>query len=45
MYQLIPYKRIQEYFSDLLGIPVSEGSIYHFNQEAYSLSKPFEVVL
>jgi len=35
--------RYQEYFSDLLGIPVSEGSIYNFNQEAYSLSKPFEV--
>ena len=33
-YQLIPYKRIQEYFGDQLGIPVSEGSIYNFNQES-----------
>ena len=42
-YQLVPYKRIQEYFSDQIGIPVSEGSIYNFNQEAYGLSEPFEV--
>ena len=42
-YQLIPYKRIQGYFSDQLGIPVSEGSIYNFNQEAYGLLGPFEV--
>ena len=42
-YQLIPYKRIQEYFSDQLGIPVSEGSIYNFNQEAYGSLEPFEV--
>jgi len=42
-HQLIPYKRIQEYFSDQLGIPVSEGSIYNFNQEAYNLLESFEV--
>lgn len=42
-YQLIPYKRIQEYFGDQLGIPVSEGSIYNFNQEAYGLLEPVEV--
>jgi len=41
-YQLIPYKRIQGYFSDQLGIPVSEGSIYNFNQEAYDLLETFE---
>ena len=29
-YQLIPYKRIQGYFNDKLGIPVSEGSLYNF---------------
>ena len=27
-HQLIPYKRIQGYFNDQPGIPVSEGSIY-----------------
>ncbi len=42
-YQLIPYKRIQEYFRDQLGIPVSEGSIYNFNQEAYGFLEPFAV--
>ena len=41
-YQLIPYKRIQGYFRDQLGIPVSEGSIYNFNQEAYGLLETFE---
>jgi len=41
-YQLIPYKRIQEYFQDQLGIPVSEGSIYNFNREAFGLLESFE---
>lgn len=41
-YQLIPYKRIQEYFREQLGIPVSEGSIYNFNQEAYGLLETFD---
>ena len=31
-YQLLPYKRIQEYFADQLQIPISEGSIYNFNK-------------
>jgi transposase len=34
-YQLLPYKRIQEYLADQLQLPVSEGSIYNFNQQAY----------
>lgn len=41
-YQLIPYKRIQEYFRDQLDIPVSEGSIYNFNREAFGLLEGFE---
>jgi len=41
-YQLIPYKRIQGYFREQIGMPVSEGSIYHFNQEAYDLLETFE---
>ena len=41
-FQLIPYKRIQGYFREQLGIPVSEGSIYNFNQEAYGLLATFE---
>lgn len=33
-YQLLPYKRIEEYFSDQLDIPLSSGSIVTFNQLA-----------
>ncbi len=42
-YQLIPYKRIQEYFEGQIGIPVSEGSIYNLNREAYESLEPFDV--
>ena len=35
-YQLLPYKRIQEYFTDQLQMPLSEGSLYSFNQRAYT---------
>jgi transposase len=41
-FQLIPYNRIQDYFADQLGIPISEGSIFNFNQEAYQLLADFE---
>lgn len=41
-FQLIPYKRIQGYFREQLGIPVSGGSIYNFNEEAYGLLETFE---
>ena len=34
-YQLIPYKRIEEYFSEQLQIPLSSGSLYNFNNEAF----------
>ncbi len=43
-YQLLPYKRIQAYFDDQLGIPVSEGSIYNFNQQAYDQLAEFEAI-
>ena len=36
-YQLLPYKRIADYFQDQLGIPLSEGSICNFNVEAATL--------
>jgi len=41
-FQLIPYNRIQDYFVDQLQIPISEGSIFNFNQEAYQLLADFE---
>jgi len=41
-YQLLPYKRIQEYFTDQLNMPLSEGSLYNFNLQAYSKLADFE---
>ena len=43
-YQLLPYKRIQEYLADQLQLPVSEGSIYNFNQQAYEQLAEFETI-
>lgn len=34
-YQLLPYNRIQEYFSEQLNIPLSQGSIFNFNKDAF----------
>lgn len=33
-YQLLPYQRIEEYFSQQLGLPISAGSLFNFNQQA-----------
>jgi transposase len=41
-FQLVPYNRIQDYFSDQLHIPVSEGSIFNFNKEAFRFLADFE---
>jgi len=41
-FQLVPYNRIQDYFADQLQIPISEGSIFNFNKEAYRLLSGFE---
>jgi len=41
-FQLIPYNRIRDYFADQLHLPVSEGSIFNFNQEAFELLGGFE---
>ncbi|MGP4985883.1 IS66 family transposase [Pseudoalteromonas nigrifaciens] len=38
-YQLLPYNRIEEYFSDQLGIPISAGSLFNFNEQAAALVK------
>lgn len=34
-YQLLPYNRVQEYFDEQLNIPLSQGTIYNFNKEAF----------
>jgi len=40
-YQLIPYNRIEEHFRNH-GIPISAGSIYNFNQEAFDSLERYE---
>ncbi len=43
-YQLLPYRRAQEYFADQLGIPVSEGSLHNFNKTAFEKRMPYEQI-
>ena len=43
-YQLLPYKRIQAYFADQLGIPISEGTLLNFNAQAFELLADFEQI-
>lgn len=43
-YQLIPYARIQEYFTEQLQIPISKGSIFNFNKVAYGLLGSFSEI-
>ena len=44
-YQLIPYHRIEEHFQDQVKIPVSAGSIFNFNKDAYNRLKEFEQIV
>jgi transposase len=41
-YQLIPYDRIRDYFQDQMHTPVSAGSVFNFNKEAYEGLASFE---
>lgn len=41
-YQLIPYNRIMDHFVEQLQIPVSAGSIFNFNQDAYERLESFD---
>ena len=34
-HQLIPYDRVRDHFQDQMHIPVSAGSVFNFNKEAY----------
>lgn len=43
-FQLVPYDRIREHFAEQIGIPVSVGSIYNFNEEAYQKLEEFEKI-
>jgi transposase len=44
-WQLLPYGRIQECFIDQYGIPLSSGSIFNFNKDAYNLLERFESIV
>jgi len=41
-YQLLPYKRIEEYFADQIGLPLSAGTVSNFNQKCYENLEVFE---
>lgn len=44
MYQLIPYDRIQTHFDEVFGLPISAGSVYNFNAEAYQRLEFFDAL-
>lgn len=41
-FQLLPYKRIEDYFRNELLVPLSAGSLVNFNKEAYDLLEDFD---
>lgn len=43
-FQLLTYNRINDYFAKEINIPISMGSIYNFNKEAYGLLKKFDSI-
>lgn len=43
-FQLIPYNRIQDHFSDQMNIAISGGTIYNINQQAYDLLDRFDQI-
>lgn len=43
-YQLIPYQRIADYFSQQVGFNLSPGSIVNFNREAYEALSTFDKI-
>ena len=40
-YQLIPYDWVRDHFQDQMQIPVSAGSVFNFNKEAYARLESF----
>jgi len=43
-FQLVPYNRIEDYFSDQVGLNISTGALFNFNKEAYDLLAEFEQI-
>jgi len=44
MFQLIPYERIQTHFAEVFDMPISAGSLYNFNDSAFSRLSLFESI-
>jgi len=40
-FQRIPYERIQRQFDEIVRIPISTGSLFNFNQDAFGRLAPF----
>lgn len=41
-FQLIPYERVSDYFINEVNIPISVGSLFNFNQEAFDRLEVFD---
>ena len=41
-FQLLPYNRIQDQFAEQMGLPLSAGTVFNFNKDAYDLLEGFE---
>ncbi|MCP4717808.1 MAG: transposase, partial [Deltaproteobacteria bacterium] len=44
-FQLVPYSRIEELFLDQTAIPLSSGTVYNFNEDAYHRLEQFEALV
>jgi transposase len=44
-FQLLPYDRIRDYFANQGGIPISAGSVFNFNKEAFDRLAEFEILI
>jgi transposase len=42
MFQLIPYERIKIHFTELFETPISAGTVYNFNRDAYQRLSQFD---
>jgi len=43
-FQLIPYNRIQDHFSDQMNIAISPGTLYNINRQAYEQLARFDAI-
>jgi len=43
-FQLIPYERVADYFANEMKLPLSVGSLFNFNKEAYERLEVFDAL-